>query len=219
MTCAPTLERELDEWVATYGGGNSGCCGNKLHDYGYHMRGDQITPLDYSRKYDPGMPYNMKWCCAGDFYHGGNSRLRAMHATLLGRILNGEFPTVMEFIGKPYVGQPVLYFHRYEGLRLRKYTGVGHDLWSHIGIQRSRANETLNLWKPKIVPVTQEGPLDMRLIYCAQLGKWALVGERTFEIVDGQLPANETAEVWDSAHTVSLAAWNRQLHRVKETNA
>lgn len=219
MVCAPVIEQELREWVSL-GGGNSGCCGNKAHDYGYHMRGNQITWRDYSRRYDPGMPYNMSWCCAGDFSHRYKPHLMAKQAELFERVLAGEFTTVDELIGKPWPNLPVLYFFRYNGMKLKKYTGAGHDHWSHIGVRRSRANIALGLWRPKYVPPTPTTTreVDMRVIYCKDVGKHALVGENTFNVLDTQTAANEEAEVWGNASFVSLAAWNREQKRVGTAN-
>src|SRR5688572_25834641 len=108
MGCANVLDKEMEIWVAM-GGGNSVCCGNAAHDYGYHMRGNQIGPRDYSRRYDPGTPRDFNECCAGDFSHRNNPVLRAKHAEVLARLMRGELPTVDEFIGKPWTDQPVYY--------------------------------------------------------------------------------------------------------------
>ncbi len=146
--CAPTLDAEMDIWVSL-GGGNSGCCGDKNHTYGFHCPANRISVRDYSRRYDPGMPYNMNWACAADFSHKNNPSLRAMHLNLLARLMRGELPTVDEFIGKPWADRPVVYWFRPNGInKLKNYTGAGHDHWSHIGVRRSRSNEPLGLWVP-----------------------------------------------------------------------
>lgn len=169
MVCAPEIDRHLDEWVAM-GGGNSGCCGDKSHIYGFHCRGNQVPTSDYSRRYDPGRPYNMDWCCAGDFAHNFNPGLMAIHAQILTRCLRGELPTLWEFIGKPFPDQPVLYFFRPNGLKVKRYTGKGHDRWSHFGFQRSRAHEPFNLWA-STVPVVYKPPAPGKLAVDGELGR------------------------------------------------
>ncbi len=167
--CSPAIDAEMDDWVAL-GGGNSGCCGNQKHKYGFHLAGGNVPTSDYSRSHEPGRPANMAWACAGDFRHGGTPRLRAMHATVLARLMRGEFPMICEFIGQPFPGEPVLYWARWNGTTtLKEYTGPGHDLWSHISWWRSRAAERAHLWTPgATVPVVH--PTPGRLVVDGRLG-------------------------------------------------
>ncbi len=151
--CSPAIDAEMADWIGL-GGGNSGCCGDRLHTYGFHLAAADVPTSDYSRRHDPGRPYNMSWACAGDYYHGGDPRLRAMHATLLARLMRGEMPMVVEFIGMPISGAPVLYWSAFEGrANVRRYTGKGHGLWSHVSLLRSRANQRPYLWRPESAPV------------------------------------------------------------------
>lgn len=151
--CSPAIDAEMDDWIAL-GGGNSGCCGNKLHTYGFHLAAFDVPTSDYSRSHDPGRPYNMAWACAGDYHHGGDPRLRAMHAALLARLMRGEMPMVVEFIGQPFAGQPVMYWSAFNGrANLKRYTGKGHDTWSHVSLLRSRANQRPYLWQPGSAPI------------------------------------------------------------------
>jgi hypothetical protein len=154
--CSPAIDAEMANWVAL-GGANSGCCGNKAHTYGFHVPGGNVPVTDYSRSHEPGRPVNMAWACAGDFSHRNNPRLRAMHAEVLTRLMLGEFPMICEFIGQPWADQPVYYWARWNGnTTLKRYTGSGHDLWSHISWWRSRAGERANLWTPSgVTPVVQ----------------------------------------------------------------
>ncbi len=146
--CSPAIDAEMDEWVSL-GGANSGCCGNKAHTYGFHVPGGNVPVTDYSRSHEPGRPANMAWACAGDFSHRNNARLRAMHAAVLARLMRGELPMICEFIGKPWPDQPVYYWARWNGnTTLKRYTGSGHDHWSHISWWRSRAGERAHLWTP-----------------------------------------------------------------------
>lgn len=144
--CASAITAEMTDWVRL-GGGNSGCCGDVRHSYGFHLPGYAVSTNDYSRSHEPGRPYNMNWACAGDFGHSGNARLRAMHATVLSGLMAGRWPMICEFIGKPWSDRPVYYWARWNGVgTLQRYTGQGHDTWSHISWWRSRANERAYLW-------------------------------------------------------------------------
>lgn len=149
-TCAAAITAEMSDWVKL-GGGNSGCCGNSAHRYGFHLPANELSTSDYSRSHEPGKPYNMAWCCAGDFGHSGNAGLRARHATLLARLMQNDpaLSMICEFIGQPYSNKPVYYWARWNGVQtLKRYTGSGHDSWSHISWWRSRANQRAYLWIP-----------------------------------------------------------------------
>lgn len=138
----------MKEWVAL-GGGNSGCCGNSAHTYGFHREASSVPTSDYSRRHDPGKPYNMSWGCAGDFHHGFNAKLMAKHADVLKRLMRGELPMIAEMITKPWPNKPVYYWARWNGNgTLQRYTGKGHDSWSHISWWRSKANQRAHLWTP-----------------------------------------------------------------------
>jgi hypothetical protein len=61
--------------------------------------------------------------------------------------MNGKYPMICEFIGKPWIDRPVYYWARWNGIKvLNKYTGQGHDHWSHISWYRSKVNQRANLW-------------------------------------------------------------------------
>lgn len=161
---APVIEAEMRDWVAL-GGGNSGIVGNGLHVYGFHRSAREVPASDYSRRRDPNGsdgPYvNWDYACAGDFHHGGDERLRAMHRTALARLMAGDpaLSMICEFIGQPWADRPVMYWARWEGItNLRKYTGSGHDKWSHFSWYRSRANQRPHLW-------TAQGGAS---VYCAK---------------------------------------------------
>jgi hypothetical protein len=147
---APAIQAEMNEWVAL-GGSNSGIVGayDGSHPTGFHRAGFEVPTTDYSRRHDPGRPYDMAWCCAGDFSHDKQPALRARHAALLARLKSGDpaLSMIVEFIGQPWPDKPVMYWARWDGVKtLKRYTGKGHDHWSHISWQRSRANERANLW-------------------------------------------------------------------------
>lgn len=154
---APVIVAEQADHTAL-GGGNSGICGNALHTYGFHLDANSVGPDDYSRWRDPNGsdgPYvNWNYCCAGDFRHGGNPTLRAMHRDVLARLMRGELPMICEFIGQPWADQPVYYWARWNGVtNLQRYNGAGHDLWSHISWYRSTVNQRAFLWTPQENPV------------------------------------------------------------------
>lgn len=147
---APVIEQEMADWVAL-GGGNSGIVGDANHSFGFHVAADELPASDYSRTRDPNGsdgPYvNWDYACAGDFSHRGDPALRAMHANVLARLLRGELPMICEFIGQPVAGQPVVYWARWNGTgALQRYTGSGHDHWSHISWYRSTVDQRAYLW-------------------------------------------------------------------------
>jgi hypothetical protein len=150
--CASAIVAEMADWVGL-GGGNSGCCGNAAHLYGFHLPAFKINITDYSRRYETPLPFNMSWACAGDFHHGGDAQLRAKHAQVLKRLMAGAYPMICEFIGQPVAGGAVLYWAPWHGVAtLQEYTGAGHTTWSHISWWRSRANERAHLWTPAPTP-------------------------------------------------------------------
>lgn len=146
--CASAISAEMKEWVRI-GGKNSGCCGDSRHKSGFHVPATNVPASDYSRRHDKGKPYRMNWGCAGDFSHGFDKKLRAQHVKVLSRLMNGELPMICEMITKPWADRPVYYWARWNGNKtLKKYTGTGHDHWSHISWWRSKANQRANLWVP-----------------------------------------------------------------------
>ncbi len=150
--CASAITAEMSDWVKL-GGGNSGCCGNSLHTYGFHCPATAVPVTDYSRSHEAPPPYRMNWACAGDFAHSFKPALMAKHATLLGRLMKGELPMICEMITKPWPDKPVYYWARWNGDKtLQRYTGAGHDSWSHISWWRSKANQRAYLWTPAPAP-------------------------------------------------------------------
>lgn len=154
-TAAPAHEAQMKVWVAL-GGGNSGVVGNRLHKYGFHRGASFVPSSDYSRHRDPkgsDGPYsNWGYCCAGDYRHAGNKILRARHAALLTRLMDGDddLANVCEFIGQPWPDKPVVYWAVWNGRRvLKRYSGQGHDAWSHISVWRSDAVDQPALWQPR----------------------------------------------------------------------
>lgn len=175
-TGAPVHTTEMAVWEAL-GGGNSGIVGNRAHVYGFHRGACAIPPSDYSRRRDPrgpDGPYpDWAWACAGDYHHGGKTVLRARHAVLITRLLDGdpELDGVGEFIGQPWPDKPVIYWAVWEGRRkFRRYTGPGHDRWSHVSVFRSLGGRKIPLWtpasanidKPQMVLVSNSKPAALK---------------------------------------------------------
>jgi hypothetical protein len=150
--CASAIVAEMSDWIKL-GGGNSGCCGNTAHTYGFHRAANEVPVGDYSRRHEAAEPYNMNWASAGDFHHGYKPALMAMHAKLLGELMAGKHPMICEMITKPWANKPVYYWARWDGIgTLQKYTGTGHDHWSHISWWRSKANVRPYLWTGGATP-------------------------------------------------------------------
>jgi hypothetical protein len=161
-TAAPIIVSEMNDWVKL-GGGNSGIVGDSNHVYGFHIAAKDLPASDYSRKNDPNGsdgPYvNWDYACAGDFDHKNKESLRARHRNVLARLMRGDFPMICEFIGKPWADRPVYYWARWNGMKtLQRYTGAGHDHWSHISWYRSRVNERAGLWVSSSTPAPSTPP-------------------------------------------------------------
>lgn len=149
---APVIESEMADWTAL-GGGNSGITGDRNHSYGFHLAANEVDEDDYSRWRDPqgadGPYVDWDYACAGDFSHRNDERLRALHRNVLARLMRGELPMICEFIGQPFASEPVYYWARWLGVtKLQRYTGAGHDHWSHISWYRSMADRRAHLWTP-----------------------------------------------------------------------
>jgi hypothetical protein len=153
---APVITAEMEKWKSL-GGSNLGIVGNAAHGYGFHRAANEVPASDYSRRHDPNGsdgPYvNWDYACAGDFGHERKPNLLTYHRDLLARLMRGELPMICEFIGQPWDDRPVYYWARWNGVgTLQKYTGSGHDRWSHVSWYRSRVDEPAGLWVPNAVP-------------------------------------------------------------------
>lgn len=173
---APVITAEMVEWV-TLGGGNSGIVGNAAHTYGFHVAANELPATDYSRWRDPqgsdGPYVNWSYACAGDFSHKNDENLRALHRNVLARLMRGELPMICEFIGKPWADQPVYYWARWNGVTtLQRYTGSGHDHWSHVAWYRSMVDQRAYLWVPGPSTVEDDDML-MYGVYPGNQTVWA----------------------------------------------
>jgi hypothetical protein len=180
---SPIIQQEMDDWVRL-GGQNWGILGayDGSHPTGFHRAGFEVPPTDYSRRHDPGVPYNLAWASAGDFAHMGRANLRALHAGILARLMAGDqtLSMIVEYIGMPWPDKPVMYWARWDGVgNLRRYTGKGHDTWSHISWQRSRGNERAYLWKT--TPTAVSGRKTNNMLVLAK----SMAGDGTVYVCDG----------------------------------
>lgn len=208
---APVIQTEMNEWVAL-GGGNSGIVGNSAHTYGFHVAADELPVDDYSRRRDPNGsdgPYiNWDYACAGDFSHKNDENLRAMHRAVLARLMRGELPMICEFIGKPWADQPVYYWARWNGVgTLQRYTGSGHDHWSHISWYRSMVDQRARLWVPQTTTPPPSGSKSVAEVASEVIrGEWGNGSDRRARLAAAGYNYDEVqAEV------------NRQLSGVKPT--
>lgn len=171
---SPIIKLEMNDWEAA-GGRNFGILGayDGSHPTGFHRAGFEVPTSDYSRRHDPGKPYDLSWGCAGDFAHVGVPRLRALQAGIVARLMADDpsLRMIVEFIGMPWADQPVMYWARWDGVKtLKRYTGKGHDTWSHISWQRSIANQRAYLWSSAGSTSPVNGEDDMRFVLVDGLG-------------------------------------------------
>lgn len=148
---APVIRWEMENWKAL-GGLDSGIVGDPNHDYGFHIGARYLPADDYSRmrsRNGADGPYvDWDYACAGDFNHRGLESLRIHHRKVLAGLMAGKYPMICEFIGKPWADRPVYYWARWNGIKtLQKYTGSGHDNWSHISWDRADVDKKANLWE------------------------------------------------------------------------
>ena len=193
----------MADWVAL-GGGNSGIVGDPAHTYGFHLGANAVPSSDYSRWRDPNGsdgPYvDWDYACAGDFSHGNNSSLRAYHVDVLNRLMAGQFPMICEFIGKPWADKPVYYWARWNGVgTLQKYTGSGHDTWSHISWYRSKVDQRAYLW-------TQGATVsDSQAVQATNVRNEALAtGALTYETKWSSKTPHNTETHWQGTQVASL---------------
>jgi peptidoglycan hydrolase-like protein with peptidoglycan-binding domain len=143
---ASAIVKEMQIWTQL-GGSNLGIYGDENHSYGFHRAASEVPPSDYSRANDPAgpnSPVNWGWACAGDFGHRGVPALRAVFQTILARLMrdDADLRMICEFIGQPWADRPVYYWARWDGVAtLARYTGSGHDTWTHLSWWRSKADQ------------------------------------------------------------------------------
>jgi hypothetical protein len=212
--CAPVISTELGEWVSL-GGKNSGCVGDSAHTYGYHRGANWVPSSDYSRANDPNGadgPYtSWDYACAGDYWHGGQAALRAMHASLLDRLMDGDpaLSMVCEFIGQPFADEPVRYWAVWNGAgTLQNYTGSGHDVWSHVSLFRSRASQRPYLWRTADMPLTEAEMDKIADKAAAKVWKYLLEDPTSTTTPKGKKEAGTYQRYLDSATNRAIAATN-----------
>lgn len=150
--CAPLIERNIDR-ARSLGVQILGCCGDANHTYGFHVPAGNLPASDYSRVRS-GRPVSMSYACAGDF--GMNQPWsRRWLAWLVASVQAGRFPEVVEIIGS-LDGKGALYWARWNGWAVERYTGAGHVSWSHVSCDRAFADRTVDVfagWPSSPAPV------------------------------------------------------------------
>lgn len=139
--CCPGIDRDIDRYKAI-GGTVLGCCGDANHTSGFHVPATALPASDYSLRRS-GRPLNRQWACAGDF-----ARV-AWTGPWLTWLVNecraGRKPTVVEIIGS-VDGVNALYWAAWYDWKARDYTGKGHVKWTHVSVDRARADEDPGLF-------------------------------------------------------------------------
>lgn len=144
--CCPGINRDVDRYKAL-GGKILGCCGDANHKYGFHVPAAVLPASDYSLRRS-GPPLNRRWACAGDF--GRVSWTTAWLHWLVGECRAGRKPMVVEIIGS-LDGVKALYWAAWEGWVARTYAGKGHVTWTHVSLDRAKADQDPGLfvgWGP-----------------------------------------------------------------------
>jgi hypothetical protein len=186
-TCAPGILAERSRLEAL-GAEWLGCCGDVNHTYGFHLPSCACDPGDYSLRYGRG---HENWACAGDFGMGWpGSR------DWLGRLVNAVrskpfYEPVVEIIGS-LDGVNVNYWCRWNGWKTEKYTGSGHDTWSHISYNRELADRDLNLLGGELMSDVAYDKTDKQRIYATNERVRALaLGLATIKTVWNPTPTDE----------------------------
>lgn len=141
-TCAPGPLAEKPR-LEKLGGKWLGCCGDPNHTYGFHLPSCACAPDDYSLRYGVGNP---NWACAIDVGMGWEGS-REWLAKLINKVRTEQDPDyrpLVEIIGS-LDGINVIYLARWNGWKIEKYTGQGHDTWTHLGYDRTLAEKDLHL--------------------------------------------------------------------------
>lgn len=150
--CAPLTRRNIDRANAL-GVTVLGCVGDTNHTFGFHVPANRLPADDYSRT-RCGKPVNPNQACAADF--GMNKPWsRRWLAWLVASVKAGGMPDIVEIIGS-LDGREALYWARWNNWRVKLYTGQGHVAWSHISCDRSKANNTVDLfagWPDNPAPI------------------------------------------------------------------
>lgn len=115
---------------------NWGIVGDGNHKYGYHRGypadGDYSLETPANRVADPGA------ACAIDIAPGSFGPYRAWVRWMFLEYEAGRLPHVVEIIGSTD-GSYVQYAAISTGRKRERYTGSGHDSWSHVSVGRAYA--------------------------------------------------------------------------------
>jgi hypothetical protein len=135
---APALALERTR-LSSIGGSFLGICGDAAHTYGYHVPAARLPSSDYSMRGAANVPVCAWHACAIDIgmnWPASRSWLR----WLIGEIRADRITGIAEVIGS-YDGTNVRYWSDSSGWSTdgTRYTGSGHDSWTHVSIYRSTA--------------------------------------------------------------------------------
>lgn len=134
---------------AELGGTYLGSCGDEHHTYGFHLPPCRLSPGDYSLRYGRGDEHT---AAAGDFgmdWKGSREWL----ALFINQLRAGLHPGVVEVIGS-LDGRLVNYWARWQGWKTLRYTGRGHDTWTHIGFDRTKTGKDQLIFEGGSVPLS-----------------------------------------------------------------
>jgi hypothetical protein len=131
------------------GGTFLGSCGDNNHTYGFHLPPCRLPPGDYSLRYGRGDEHT---AAAGDFGMDwvGSRQWLALFIT---QLRAGLHPGVVEVIGS-LDGRLVNYWARWQGWKTVRYTGQGHDTWTHIGFDRTKTGKDQQIFEGGSVPLS-----------------------------------------------------------------
>lgn len=156
---APGLTIEKNRLINTIGGTFLGIVGDQNHDYGFHLcspDGDDYSAWGAANKavgaYACAIDIGTDWPAAPAWLHW-----------LIKEIREDRITGIAEVIGS-YDGKNVRYWSDSDGWEDAgvKYTGTGHDTWTHVAIYRSTATQDHGLlegWTASGYQGTGGGPV------------------------------------------------------------
>lgn len=123
------------------GGSFLGICGDANHTYGFHVAAANLPADDYSLEGAANEPV-CEWHAAAIDIGMDWPASRDWLRWLIAQIQSGELTGIAEVIGA-YDGTNVRYWSDSAGWSTQgdRYTGSGHDTWTHVSIHRSTAWE------------------------------------------------------------------------------
>jgi hypothetical protein len=161
-TCVPAPGLDIErKRLAAIGGRWLGTCGDRNHTYGFHVPACRLPSSDYSMRGAANRPADNRYGCAIDI--GMNwPAARTWLRWLIKAIADDRITGIAEVIGS-YDGRNVRYWSDATGWHTDgvKYTGSGHDTWTHVAVYRSTATRDHKLlagWTATTGPGTTTPP-------------------------------------------------------------